>query len=383
VKQTPILLAVAGIGLGILAWTRFSGSSWVPLDGSGQAVSDTDEEPVGVDGEADSERSGARSRGQGAEAGGSGSPFREKRVGRDLGASGPDRASGGSASTYSAGSRDRKGKIGVSASGRPDAGGGSGASLSGGPLGGGRELSDSRPARSDVIDFLAQQAPAGAGADAPDDEEQPDDNSEVVFSAPLNREFGTETTEGPPPLVSQDLNVADDGDGIKFGKESVLAFPDAGNAQNEAGTITFEFEPDWEGGEEGDYNFVNVRTPNDPRNLLRVYKNGRYLRFLFADNTGRERNIGYDMVDFEPGERHRVTASWGDNQTALYVDNQLVGTNTYEGELDIPPGTPLYLGSDVPQASPSGAGATISNFQIFGRTLGGDEVSSLPIGQQQ
>jgi hypothetical protein len=239
-----------------------------------------------------------------------------------------------------------------------------------------------------VRDFLAQQQPPSRhDGDAADDNEDGDQNTDVVFNAPLNKETGADTTEGPPPLVQQDLENTHDGEGLKFTKDSVLAFPDAGNAQNEAGTITFEFEPDWEGGSDGDYNFVNVRTPNDPRNLLRVYKNGRYLRFLFADDSGRERNIGYDMVDMEPGERHRVTATYtyGDQggQTALYIDNQLVGTNTYDSPLQIPPGTPMYVGSDVPQAGPSGAGATLFNLQVYGRALGGDEVSNLPIGSQQ
>jgi Concanavalin A-like lectin/glucanases superfamily len=384
VRQTQILLVAAGIGLGALVWTRFSGSSWVPLEESERAVSGVDGEAApGDDGWSESGRAtGGGSRGQGSAGHGSASRFAEKHVGRDLGGSAHGRRAGGSATTVSSGSREHAGKLGFSASSRGSAGGGSGVAIARGGTSAGRDLADSLPTRSDVKDFLAQAQPPVDTATNPDDK-KPDDNSEVVFSAPLNSTSGTEATEGPPPLVEQDLTLADSGDGVKFDTNSVLAFPDAGNAKNDAGTITFEFEPDWEGGESGDYNFVNVRTPNDPRNLLRVYKNGRYLRFLFADNTGRERNIGYDMVDFQAGERHRVTATYGDNQTALYVDNQLVGTNTYEGQLEIPPGTPLYLGSDVPQAGPSGAGATISNFEIFGRTLARNEVAGLPIGQKQ
>jgi hypothetical protein len=394
VKQTPILVVVAAVAVGVLAWSRFSSDSWVPLDGSSgdSAVSELGDER-GFDGASDLGPGTGRGRGKGSEMGGGGSPFREKRVGRDLGGSRGERGSGGtgSAATYSSGSREHGGKVGVSGSVR-SGGSGSGASIAGGSGGsggvGGRELANSRPIDSDVRDFLAQQQPPSRrGGDAADDNEDGDQNSDVVFNAPLNKETGADTTQGPPPLVQQDLQNTQDGDGLKFTKDSVLAFPDAGNLQNQAGTITFEFEPDWEGGSEGDYNFVNVRTPNDPRNLLRIYKNGRYLRFLFADETGRERNIGYDMVDMEPGGRHRVTAtySYGDSggQTAFYIDGQLVGTNTFDGPLQIPPGTPMYVGSDVPQAGPSGAGATMSNLQIYGRALAVDEVSSLPIGSQQ
>jgi hypothetical protein len=383
VRPTPILLVVVGVGAAVLAWSRFSGDSWVALDESSRSGLDSEEGVAGEDGWADS---GGVPAAAGERAGGergAGSPFREKRVGRDLSASSGRAAAGGSASVHTSGDRERGGTLGFSATGRAAGGGGS-ASLGGAPFGGdrGKDLGSDRPHQADVKDFLAQQPP-GAQRSDPAEEDTAEDSSEVVLSVPLNQQFGTDATQGARPIVEQDLQFADDGEGVKFDTESVLAFPDAGNVQNSAGTITFEFEPDWEGGEAGDYNFVNVRTPNDPRNLLRVFKNGRYLRFLFADETGRERNIGFDMADWQPGERHRVTATWGDNQTALYVDDQLAGTNTYEGELNIPPGTPLYLGSDVPQAAPSGAGAIISNFEVFGRSLQRNEVASLPIGQRQ
>jgi hypothetical protein len=71
-----------------------------------------------------------------------------------------------------------------------------------------------------------------------------------------------------------------------------------------------------------------------------------------------------------------VTFTWEQGALSLYVDKQLVGTNYLEGQLEIPPGTPLYLGSDVPEAPLSGANATISNFRIYGRALSGDEVST-------
>jgi hypothetical protein len=230
--------------------------------------------------------------------------------------------------------------------------------------------------RSGLVDVLAEQPPGAKPLEGDPSDDPDEENTDVVFSAPLDQSSGTVANDDTPPLVEHELEFGEDGVGVKFDAGSVLAFPDAGNVRGDAGTMTLEFQPEWSGAEKGDYSLVNVRTPNDPNNSLRIFKNGRYLRFLFSDNTGRERNIGYDMIDWEPGVQHTVAATWEQGVTSLYIDNQLVGTNYYEGQLEIRPGTPLYLGSDVPEAPLSGANATISNFRVYGRALGGDEVSS-------
>jgi hypothetical protein len=271
-----------------------------------------------------------------------------------------------------------RGTLGVSGSQLRSPGGESGVTITdtGRPSEVGGLGSSRTERRSSLVDFLAEQ-PAGSNSlveDSPDDPDE--ENTDVVLSAPLDRDSGTVADDGTSPLVEQDLEFGEDGVGVKFDAGSVLAFPDAGNVRGDAGSLTLEFQPEWSGAEKGDYSLVNVRTPNDPNNSLRLFKNGRYLRFLFADNTGQERNIGYDMINWEPGEAHTVTATWEQGVTSLYIDNRLVGTNYYDGQLEIRPGTPLYLGSDVPEAPLSGAGATISNFRVYGRALSNDEVAT-------
>jgi hypothetical protein len=275
------------------------------------------------------------------------------------------------------GKERERGKVGVSGSQREISSGGSGVTIneSGRPSNLGDVGSSRTERRSNLVDFLAEQ-PLGTNSVLEDDvSKDPDEeNTDVVLSVPLDRESGTVANDDTPPLVEHELEFGEDGVGMKFDAGSVLAFPDAGNVRGDAGSLALEFQPEWSGAEKGDYSLVNVRTPNDPTNSLRLFKNGRYLRLLFADNTGRERNIGYDMVDWEPGELHTVAATWDQGALSLYVDNQLVGTNYYEGQLEIRPGTPLYLGSDVPEAPLSGANATISNFRVYGRALSNDEV---------
>lgn len=274
-----------------------------------------------------------------------------------------------------------RGTVGLSGSQRRSSAAGSETSIAdtGRPSGATDTGSSSTERRSGLVDFLADQPPGVDPLDvgSSDDPDDPDgENGDVVFSAPLDRESGTVANEDTPPLIESDLEYSEDGVGVKFEPGSVLAFPDAGNVRGDAGTMTLEFQPEWSGAEKGDYSLVNVRTPNDPNNSIRIFKNGRYMRFLFSDNTGQERNIGYDMVNWEAGEPHTVTATWDEGVTSLYIDNNLVGTNYYEGQLQIRPGTPLYLGSDVPEAPLSGANATISNFRVYGRALGSDEVSN-------
>lgn len=379
-RQTPILIVLVAVaGLAIFLIGKVSNRA-VSLNGSDELAMPDDEGAV-----AGEPAGGWSDRGRSPSEGGSekgvapGSPaFKQRRVARGPAAPGaPLGHERGSSLVVGGGGARGKGQVGTSVSRGIASAGGSRVSVAGGRVD--PDVAPGSSRRSEVVDFLAEQAPPGDAAENPDDPTG-EGNEEVVLSVPLNREFGTIAEDATAPVIEQDLQLADDGVGVKFDKDSVLAFPNAGNITGDSGSITFEFVPEWEGGEVGDYSFVNVRNPNDPANLLRIYKNGRYLRFLFADSSGRERNVGFDMMGWEPGEPHRVTATWGDNETRMYVDNRLAGRNTYNDPFEIRPGTPMYVGSDVPQAPPTGAGATISNIQVFGRALGQDEVSSLPIG---
>ncbi|MGD9762680.1 MAG: LamG domain-containing protein [Candidatus Binatia bacterium] len=203
-------------------------------------------------------------------------------------------------------------------------------------------------------------------------------DTDVVLSVPLSRERGTLAEDDTPPVAEHNLELAEDGSGMRFDRSSVLAFPNAGNLRGEAGTVMLDITPDWHGGEDGDYSLVTVRNANDPANLLRVFKNGTYLRFILADGSGEEREVGMNIAEWQPGERHSVAVTWGDAATAMYVDDQVVGQNTYTGNVEFPSGTPLYLGSDVPEAGLKGAGGIISNFRAFGRVLTPEEIAGVP-----
>ena len=120
---------------------------------------------------------------------------------------------------------------------------------------------------------------------------------------------------------------------------------------------------------------MQIRTPHGWDNRMQLVKNGRYLRFIFTDNTSREADISVPIDHWEPGQAHTVTATWGEGKTHLYIDGQRVGQNTYSGQFQIPPNTPMYVGSDVPGGTYAGASATIQNFKVYGRALNDEEVA--------
>jgi Concanavalin A-like lectin/glucanases superfamily len=170
--------------------------------------------------------------------------------------------------------------------------------------------------------------------------------------------------KGAAPVIAEGITF-DSEAGAKFAADAQLAIPNAGGLTGESGTISFDIQGDWAGNDNTDASLVKLRSPNEWENRIEITKNGQYLRFVFADNTGTESGAGIS-INWQPGELHQVTATWGDALASLYVDGRLVGQSTYSGQLQIPPGTPLYIGSDYPGGQP-GARGTMSNIKLYNR----------------
>lgn len=176
------------------------------------------------------------------------------------------------------------------------------------------------------------------------------------------------------PLVEQGITF--DQQGAHFGEDAVLALPSSDSVQGTAATISFWVKPDWDGENETNAALFQWRTPHDFPNRVQIFKNGVYLRFLFCDDTGTESGVSYGISHWKASETHAITATWGDHVTSLYVDGASVGSQEYNGELLIPPGTPWFIGSDYAGGA-AGARGRISNFHIFPRAFSADEVSAL------
>ena len=140
-------------------------------------------------------------------------------------------------------------------------------------------------------------------------------------------------------------------------------------------------QPQWAGGDESNASLAGLRNPNQWEDRLQIFKNGVYMRFLMADSAGQESNIGMNISDWTPGDWHHMAATWGPNDSgqlmqSFYVDGKLIGQVPVSGQFNVRPGTPLYIGSDLPQGVP-GANGAISQFQGFGHALGPNEIANL------
>ena len=224
----------------------------------------------------------------------------------------------------------------------------------------------------------AQSQAAVSGSDAAQST-NPDDQGPVLsisFDNPLPEKGDT------APIAEQDVTF--DGKGATFSADSQYAIPDAGNLGTaESGTISFCLQPQWSMADVGatDASFVNLRTPNAFANRLQIEKNGQYLRFVMSDSAGIESGSSMVISSWQRGESHLVTATWGQALTSMYVDGQLVSSQTYQGEFQIPAGTPMYIGSDY-AGGMAGAQSSLSNFQVYNRPLAQDEVGGLTAGCQ-
>lgn len=222
--------------------------------------------------------------------------------------------------------------------------------------------------------------PAAAGANDPT-KDTPGENG-LVLSLPFNA--STTADKGDTaPLVEQ--GVSCESGGCKFSTDSQFAIPDAGNLNGEQGSVSFCLQPDWNGSDPGDASLVQLRTPNLWENRMQIFKNGIYMRLLLTPNTGLEAGGSSNITNWQAGQQHPIAATWGpdpntgQNMVSFYVDGQLVSSQPYDGQFDVPSDTPLYIGSDLPQGGP-GAGGTLSNFQGYNQPLNPQTIAGLASG---
>jgi len=224
-------------------------------------------------------------------------------------------------------------------------------------------------------DQLARMTPE-AGANGTD---KPADGAPIVsLFGPTPSENGNVT-----PIES---GVITDAGSAKFPLDSQMVLPDV-TINNDAGAVAFCLQPQWAGSDQGDASLFQLRQPNVWDNRIQIFKNGRFLRFMVADNTGIETDPGAVIDNWQPNQPHQITGTWSSNPDGggtaqLYIDGTLAAQRSFDGQLDIPPGTPMYIGSDYPGGVAAAQGS-ISNFQVYGQALPSDQIAgfSCPTGQ--
>jgi hypothetical protein len=263
------------------------------------------------------------------------------------------RREGGSGSRLGQTALAGRGERGGAAVGSGGRAGGHGSGSAVFDRGGSRQIEGGAPHRSDVVEYLASQPSTNGRAHNADSEEKDDD-----VALELKRPEDADSAG-----VKKGVEAPDASDeGLTFTEGSVLAFPDGGNISGEAGTISFEIEPNWNGNDETNNSLVTLRGEHDWSNRIELVKNGRYLRFILSDNVGREADISVPIDAWTPGETHDVEATWGDQKTALFIDGVKVGQNTYTEF--VRPDAPLYIGSDHRGSTYSGLNGTLRNFKV-------------------
>jgi hypothetical protein len=152
-----------------------------------------------------------------------------------------------------------------------------------------------------------------------------------------------------------------------------MAFSPAAYNRGGAGTITFQIEPAWSGGEDSVRLFLQIREPLEWHSRLLLFKDHGYLRYLLTDDR-REHGVAVPIVSWAPGDRHMVTATWHDGTLALYVDAKLVGQDVYHKGLEITQRTLLFMGSESSAEPARAAEANLTRVMIYGRALEPAEV---------
>lgn len=213
----------------------------------------------------------------------------------------------------------------------------------------------------------------------------PGDPNAPILDLPLDKT--TESATGDQAIVNENVNCNGSTEGCTFNTDARLAIPDAAGLTGEAGTISFCLQPQWTGDASINASLVNLETPHIWENHLKIFKNGRFLRFSIWPNTGIESGAAAVIDNWQPGQWHPVTVTYGQdpntgaNMASLYVDGALAGQQPYDGQLEVPQ-QPLYIGSDMPNGEPA-AGGSLMNFQAYNRAVTPDEAAGFAGGCPQ
>ena len=225
-------------------------------------------------------------------------------------------------------------------------------------------------AREVVPPKTNRQAGGGAAEAPPVVEEvapKPDDPAhEVLLSIPLRGAVEPEQGAGPPPETS---GLVTNGGQVEFTEDAQYTLPVGGNVNSGAGTISFTVEPNWAGSDDSNNSLLQIRDEHVWENSLGIVKNYNSLRYVIHDEQGLETNVNVYIDDWQPNERHIVTATWDEEQMTLSVDGAEVGASPLANPVRFRDAMPMHVGSDFPGSTYRGANARISDLTVRSTSL--------------
>jgi len=277
---------------------------------------------------------------------------------------------GKGAETASSGSRARHSGFGGRGGLHPAKGvGRSGSASIANTLGSGRTGSGSKSGddkRSDRVEQLgSQQAHVDDFFNDDGVVKDPEDGLLLDIANKEDADATADSIEG--------VEESDDGDWLEIGENAQLTFPNGANEKT--GTISMDIVPNWNGADITDNSLLQIREAHQWENRVQMVKNGQFLRFIVTDNTGHEADISYKIDSWESGNAHRVTASWNNGTTTLYVDGKQVGSNTYPGQLQFKKTVPIHAGSDFASGAYNGLDGK-AKVKLFNDARTPDDISS-------
>ncbi len=202
----------------------------------------------------------------------------------------------------------------------------------------------------------ADQAETVAEADR-----KPDADPDVLLSIPLRGAVEPDAASGPPPQTS---GLVMHGGEVEFTEDAQYTLPSGGNVNSDAGTISFAIEPNWTGDDDSNNSLLQIRDEHRWENSLGIVKNFNSLRYIIHDELGVETNVNVYIDQWQPNERHVVTATWDDTRMTLSVDGEQVGESPLPNPVRFGDSTPMHVGSDFPGSSYRGANARISDLTV-------------------
>lgn len=172
------------------------------------------------------------------------------------------------------------------------------------------------------------------------------------------------------------------GDGVQFPTDGQVALPLDGKLGDQGGSVSLWVQPGWQPGSDDGATLVQLGDG------LRVTKDGDSLRLEAATggspdagptDAGSPEADGTADVDtsighWNPGEWHRVVATWTDDHVSLYVDGELVGRGHGRGPVGFSPEGDLRVGSDPGEHDHVSPGL-IGGVDVRTRALDDDEIA--------
>lgn len=187
------------------------------------------------------------------------------------------------------------------------------------------------------------------------------------------------------PSASEPIDSVAQKDGVTFAMHpgetlatnQLTVMSNGPNFTGATGSISFWLEPNWAGTDQNNSYLVQVNTPGSDGNQVQILKNLRYLRFHLLDSQGHEHDVGFPIDGWTPGDRHYIAATWGEGHQDLYVDGGLAKGEDFTGQIEVPPGAPLYIGSNAPDSGTvPGNDGRVGNVKVYNRPLEPDEVAN-------